>query len=493
MYARLTSALVATLVAWFPAALFAQAPPVERPWTLMIYGAADNDADGPILGFLERVRSALDDDPGMELVLFLDRSEGHSTDTELLGADFTGARVYRLRKASAEWLDASDYFEGMDAAGEYEVDSADPRTLGRFVAFCKARFPAQRYGLMIYSHADGYAMCPDDESGRAMGIPELTDWVGEEASVDLLALELCNMGGIEIAYQWRPGNGGFSAEVLVAIPNAGAPLDWDRAMARIRSPGHDTSADGEVLDPASMTAADFGRLVIEEGYAGRRAMFARMLRESPEAVLEAVTSAPHLLREAAACYDLTVAARVKEAIDALTVRLAEAEAKESFQALRGFGDTVDMMNYARRGQFHSRPYVDLYELLDTAAASPTLDEEVRAAAGRARDAVDEMVLDSFGMEEGYERFRSGRNGIFIVFPDGEARVPTPTGPARVWTRLDWYTPLEGADEEAPYGRWDFLIQGATPGNGEVENWFELLDAWFDDPAAGPEGTNRYAW
>lgn len=455
----------------------------------MIYGAADNNADGPILEFLDTLRVALDDDPGMELVLFLDRSEGFSDDSRSLGANFTGARVYRLGKESAELLDADEYFPGMSAEDEYEVDSADPRNLGRFVAFCKERYPAERYGLMIYSHADGTAMCPDDQSGRSMSIPELTDEVGEDASVDLLALELCNMGGIEIAYQWRPGNGGFSAEVLVAIPNAGNPLDWDRALARIRSTGHATTAEGAVLDPSEMTAADFGRLVIEEGHAGRRAGLERFMQHSPEIARQALATGHDHLREAAGCYDLRAAARAKKAIDALAVQLAAEDARETFEELRGPGDAVHMMNYARLGKFQARPYVDLYQLMERAAASTELGQATRTAASAARDAVDDLVLASFGLAEGYEAFQPGRNGIFIVFPDGDARF----GATRAWRGLAWYTPLNPRDGLDPYGRWAFLAEGATPGNGLVENWFELLDSWFDDTTAGADGTNRYSW
>jgi hypothetical protein len=40
---------------------------------LLVYGAADNNADGPILEFGHGPR-ALDDDPGVELVLFIDRA-----------------------------------------------------------------------------------------------------------------------------------------------------------------------------------------------------------------------------------------------------------------------------------------------------------------------------------------------------------------------------------------------------------------------------------
>ena len=127
---------------------------------------------------------------------------------------------------------------------------------------------------MIYSHAT-QRHGPDELTGTEMGIAALTDALGEEHAVDLLALELCNMAGIEIAYQWRPGNGGFFADYLVAIPNAGPPLDWDRAFRRIRSPGHDDARREHCFDPATMSALAFGSLVVEEGEAGRREMAAR--------------------------------------------------------------------------------------------------------------------------------------------------------------------------------------------------------------------------
>ncbi len=457
-----------------------ESPAPQRPWTLMIYGAADNNADGPILEFLDDVRVALDDDPGVELLLFIDRSEGFSDDASLLGENFSDARVYRLRKDSAERLDASAYFEGMANDAEYEVDSADPRNIASFVAFGKAEYPAQNYGLMIYSHANGCTMCPDDESGRSMSIPELTDWVDESASVDFLALELCNMAGLEIAYQWRPGSGGFSAGVLVAIPNAGPPLDWDRAFARIRSEGHATEALDTRVDPATMTALDFGKLVVEEGFAGRKAAVAR----EPE-------MAEHIAHEAAGCYDLTKAARAKKAVDALAVALHTTGGRAAFEQLRGFEATGVVMNYVD-GRLSDRPYVDAYALLDLASSSADLSAAVRSAAGAAKTAVDELVVASFGMP-GLVGFEPGKHGLFLVFPDGSAEVTGPLGRTRAWNRLAWYTPLEGGGDGAAYGRWTFLGDGAEPGNGKVENWFELLDAWYDDTSNSPAGSNGYAF
>src|SRR5689334_1239982 len=112
----------------------------ERPWTFLVYGAADNNADGPILEFLDTVREALDDDPGVELVLFIDRSTKYSDDAKSLGEDFSDARIYRLRKATAERIDPGADFPELSGPGEHEVDSGDPETLGKFVTFAKKRF-----------------------------------------------------------------------------------------------------------------------------------------------------------------------------------------------------------------------------------------------------------------------------------------------------------------------------------------------------------------
>jgi clostripain len=431
----------------------------RRPWTILVYGAADNNADGPILGFLNGVRAAVDDDPGLDLLLFIDRSERYSKDARSLGQDFTGARLYRLRSDSAERLPGGEHFPQITLDSDAELDSADASNIRRFIAWGKAQSPARRYALLIYSHADGRTMCPDEHTETEMGIAELTDEAGAAESVDFLALELCNMGGIEIAYQWRPGTGRFGADVLLAIPNAGPPLDWDRAFRRIRTPGHETPVPFPTLDPAEMTAADFGRLVIEEGHQGR---------------IDSGHGAP---LESAACYDLAAAAPVKESVDALARALAGSDSKAVFGALRGAasGSGSGAINYTRGG-----PYVDLYDLCSRAASADGLSEGVRAAADAVMRRVDDMVIDSFGMD-GYTGFEPGRSGVFIVLPAADAQGG--------WKKLAWYTPREAG--HGHYGRWSFLADGATPGNGVVENWFELMDSWFDEPGSA-SGTNGYA-
>jgi clostripain len=439
-----------------PAQKASNAVEPKRPWTILVYGAADNSADMPLIHFMNQVRRAIDNDPGVELLLFLDRSDKHPKRTTYLGEDFTSTRLYRLRKDSATRLSGAPELPDLTLDKDAKLNSADATNVGRFIAWGKAHYPAQHYALLIYSHANGQSMCPVQRTGDSMGIPELTEKVGARERVDFLALELCGMGGIEIAYQWRPGNGGFEADVLLAIPNAGPPLDWDRVFARIRTPGHEAKK-GPAVNPATMSAADFGRLVIEEGQRGRQLSEKR---------------AHHPIHEAAGCYDLHAAGDVKKAVDELSVELARAQAKSIALELRGPGPQGTAINYS-----DDHAYVDLYDLCRRIAACDRLGEPVRGAARRVMAAVERFMIASFGMSA-YKGFEAGKNGVYIVLPSG-----TPG----CWNRFRWYTPLAGPGKT---GRWAFLKDGATPGNGIVENWFELLDSWFDE-ANEKGGTNGY--
>lgn len=472
------TALVAALAAIPAIALIRAAPSQEtapqRAWTFVIYAAIDNDAegDGNFFRFFDGVRAAFADDPGIEIVLFADRAEGHSTNATSLGEDFTDARLYRVRSGRCERLAGGAEFPEITLDGRFEPDSADPVHVKKTLAFARSAFPARRYALMLYGHADGRAMCPDEQSRHEMGFAQLTDVVPAELGVDLMALELCNMAGVEIAYQWRPDNGGFSTRTLVAIPNAGPPLDWARVFARLRSGG----GEGTV-DPASLDGAAFGKLIVEEGGLGRR------LRAEREPRL-----AEHLAHEAVTCLDLDRAAAVKRAVDALAVALAAADTKATMLEVRGSApDAEATLDYAR-GRVQPFPYFDLFDLATRIADDRRFDAAVREAARAVAAATDEMVLASWGGGS-LRRFAPGRTGVWITFPDGDARVRTRGGDERqLWSLCRWYTPHRA---DGVYGSLAWCRDGATAGNGKIENWFELLDAWFDAGAADG-GANRYA-
>jgi clostripain len=455
--AFLVCLVAAGVVLLSAASAFTGAKPenTKRAWTILLYGAVDNSADDPFVEFTDQVRRAIDDDPGIELLLFIDRSDKHRKRATFLGDDFTSTRLYRIKKDSVERLSGGTNFPEITKDNDVNLNSADASTLQRFITWGKANYPAERYGLLIYSHADGRSMCPDARTDSVMGIAEPTEKISAKERVDFLALELCNMGGVEIGYQWRPGNGRFEADILVAIPNAGPPLDWDRAFSRIRSPGH-AATGGSALDPARMTAVDFGKLVIEEGRLGRQA------HEKPGGMGS---------RESAGCYDLRKAGEVKKAVDALAVALAKSNTRAALLEIRNTTSPAPLISYSEDSSF-----VDLYDLCRRIAGSDRFPEPVRSAATGVMKSLPGFMISSFGMS-GYKQFEDGKNGVFIVLPSGRPNS---------WRYYRWYTPIRG--DRNNYGNWSFLKDGATPGNGVVENWFELLESWFN-VAEEPSGIN----
>ena len=74
-----------------------------------------------------------------------------------------------------------------------------------------------------------------------------------------------------------------------------------------------------------MSAADFGKLVIEEGHRGRQA---------------SEKSGRARSKESAGCYDLRKAGEVKKAVDALAVALSKAESKNILLELRKGGSGI---------------------------------------------------------------------------------------------------------------------------------------------------------
>ncbi|HEU4418277.1 MAG TPA: clostripain-related cysteine peptidase [Planctomycetota bacterium] len=465
-------ALVSALLPFCPPQSPETATPA-RAWTFAIYAAIDNnaEADGNFFAFFDGVRRAFADEPGIEIVLFADRSDRYSTNASSLGEDFTDGRLYRVRAGTCERLDGGAEFPEITTTSTWEPDSADPENVRKLLAFAKARYPSKHRALMLYGHADGRAMCPDEQSRHEMGFAQLTDVVPAALSVDLMALELCNMGGIEIAYQWRPGNGGFATRYLVAIPNAGPPLDWDRVFTRV----HAGTGKGAVA-PADLTPAGFAQLIVEEGGLGRKATAAAGGRR-----------AQAMAHEAVAAYDLERAAAVKKAMDAMAVQLAAggANAKAICARLRGPGPDGHALDYGRQ-RLQQDPFVDLYDFSARAAACEALTEQTRAAATAVMAATDEMVLASFGGSE-LPRFQASRCGVYFVFPPGDDVVRGRDGVERsCWARCRWYSPLP---VPGVFGRLHWCRDGAVAGNDVVENWFELLDAWFD--GSGANDSNGY--
>jgi clostripain len=426
------------------------------------------------------------DGQGVELIILLDRMKGFSNDSQTLGENFEDTRLYRITHGKAERLEGGEEFPEITTASSYDANMGDAATLRKFIRFGKARYPARHYALVFYSHGDGKSMCADDDSkGDALYPAELTADLFEEDAVDLLGFDVCSMGGIEDVYQWRPDNGGFHAQAMVASASVSAPWPYDRILQRIRAAGlegtnhHGANGEGKpLLNPATMTPLALGSLIVEEIH-GR---FVEMAATRPGA-------GSH---ESWGCYDLSKAAPVKQAVDLMARTLATNQAKAALEEVRGSGKSPQTMNYMPRGEtsaWTAMPYFDLYDLAKRIRDDSRFDAALREQASAVMNAVDALVVSSFGMSQ-YPGFEPGKHGIYIVFPDGDA---TEILSGRHWKRFTWYHPTDVRAWSPFFGCLSWCKDGATAANGVVDNWFELMDAWFDADNDSAGGVNKYRW
>lgn len=98
-------------------------------------------------------------------------------------------------------------------------NSASPETFGRFIRYMMTSAPAERYGLVVFSHATGWlpqgalenptleekplSRTVFDDNGEQMTLAELADALPTDVRFDYIVFENCFMGGAEVAYALR--------------------------------------------------------------------------------------------------------------------------------------------------------------------------------------------------------------------------------------------------------------------------------------------------
>lgn len=481
-----------------------------RHWTVMVYADADNNLEPYIMNDVAEMKAGYVDDQGIDLIVLVDRISGYSSDTTAFGQDFTDTRMYRITHGKAVRISGGTEFPEITTSSSYEANMAGANTLKKFIRSCKSTYPAGRYALIMSNHGGGSramgvdssvstptkAICSDDTTGTdILYTAEITDVLGPDESVDLFGLDACLMGSVEFGYQFRPGNGGFNAQYMVASP----PLEWNdgwqytNIFSRIRSGGGnngttDTMAGGQesYYDPATMTAQQLGGIIVEEQY----------------------DSTSSDSTQALSCYDLSRVSAVKSAVDTLAVSLATESEKADFESIRGNYLSCPTMHYFNAGQclypwdeWVQYPFFDLYDLCNRTANSTNFSNTVRMNAMVAASAVSSMIVYSFG-NSSYSGFVHGFNGLHIFFPDGDETVTADSGTTwiRSWAYEWWYNAIDTNEWWPPangishlYGKLAWCMEGLNPSVGAVGNWFEMLDSWFDYANGADGSSNGYQW
>jgi hypothetical protein len=347
----------------------AQAPSgvAQKPWTVMIYAAADNNLDRYIHQDISSLELAAHN-TCVNLVLFWD------------GAALNDSAYYHLTfdPYMATW---APYTQGVNKWTQGEANMGDPANLVAFAQWAKTNYPAPHYALVIRDHGDGLGgMQEDDLSSDHLTIPELDQaleaiTVSRTQPLDLGFMDACLMGMLEDAYQFR---GMFGVYV------ASEDVTW----SSLRSNSHH---DYFYATNPTTTALQMAQSIVN-GYANwmetRLAGYHYTMSAVDMAALDGVVTATNNLAASLNTNMATYASQVR------TARL----------------------NTTRYWFTH---YIDLSDFADKIYAN-IADAGIRANAQTVKNAVDTYVL-----VERHSATLANSHGVSIFFPTDSSSFYNP--------------------------------------------------------------------
>lgn len=211
-------------------------------WTVMVYLDADNNLEEDGLDDFNEIEAVSElTGANINVIVLMDRISGHSSED----GNWTGAKIYRVTpdgntsSIGSERLACSSLgLTSISANGE-EINMGDPTTLGKFVDFCQADYPANRYFLILWNHGGGWReigdkrdnlktdifkdVCWDDTSGESA---YLYNYEVRESltgkGIDVIGFDACLMGMIEVAYELAG-----VADYMIASPQTEPGGGWN--------------------------------------------------------------------------------------------------------------------------------------------------------------------------------------------------------------------------------------------------------------------------
>jgi len=166
------------------------AEPIIKDWTILHYGAGDNDLGKYTLGNLNEME------------------EVGSGDNVNIVAQFdfkgSGCTRYYITRDDNPVLMTSPVIEKLG-----KVNMADPEQLSQFIAFGMKKYPARHYMLILDSHGNAWkGLSLEESSNGRMTLPVLRRSIEKAeqesgARLDILAFDACLMASTETAYEMR--------------------------------------------------------------------------------------------------------------------------------------------------------------------------------------------------------------------------------------------------------------------------------------------------
>ena len=185
----------------------------KAKWTIIVYGAADNNLLKAIRRDIIQMRAIKEANEDVNVVGILDNGfqdsvaiqEGNLSPEASKGK--VGAFKFELSGGPRE-----GWFPGKIVSYDGQVNMGDPKTLEEVILWAMRKYPAEHYAVLILDHGNGWqGIAEDEDFVTKKGDDRLTADELREAlrevykrtgrKVDLLMMDACLMGQLEVLFQ----------------------------------------------------------------------------------------------------------------------------------------------------------------------------------------------------------------------------------------------------------------------------------------------------
>lgn len=208
---------------------------VTKAWTIMVYMNAANDLhDFSVDDMNEMERLAASND--VNIIVQWKQSQ-----TAFPTSSFDGTRRYQVQHDTTSAI-ASTLVQNMGTA----IDMGRPETVNDFIDWTKQFYPANRYGIVVWNHGNGWRRKPtdravsyDDATGSSIQIWELDQAFGS-TPFEFIAWDASLMQMLEVAYEVR-GHAKYVVGSEESPPGAGYP--YTQALSKFISNPNDSTVN----------------------------------------------------------------------------------------------------------------------------------------------------------------------------------------------------------------------------------------------------------
>lgn len=349
-------------------------------WTIFVFINAANDLFAASTLNVNQMETAAGN-PDVRYVL-----QWKQSTTKFSSSSFDGTRRVLVRPDNTGTI-VSEVVQNLGSG----IDMGRPQTLKDFLDWAKTYYPAQRYGLIVWNHGNGWRRSPsgtravsyDDETGNAIQIWELkTGLAGHH--FDFLAWDASLMQMTEVAYEVQS-----FADYIVGSeespPAEGYP--YEKIFPAFR--------DNPDATTRNLTKTFVDEMLAVPGYASRK-------------ITQSVL-------------DSTKMNALGTALDNLAVELMAHgnDLKTAIQAVRAQTQSYSQATSPPR---YFRDLIDLCEKLDAQSNITSVDNACRALKAAALDAL---------VWEGHNANSARSRGVAIDFTPGNIFINSATDYGRL--------------------------------------------------------------